>query len=131
MMSTWTHAVEDVLQSAKEQRGKVTQHWHTRSDLVRNAGLLLLAVQEMDELGRQPLNAFAQGNTPRPAPVAKPLNVEPAEVEESGEAQHGARNLPDEKPVALGALGDDLASFEDRGAVAATHGEDAHTKEIA
>ena len=49
-MSTWTRSVEDVLQSAKEQRG---QHppsgMESREELVKFAGALLLMVQEMDE----------------------------------------------------------------------------------
>ena len=51
LMSTWTRSVEDVLQSAKEQRG---QHppsgMESREELVKFAGALLLMVQEMDEV---------------------------------------------------------------------------------
>ncbi len=50
LMSEWTHACEDVLQSAKEQRGKHPRSTESREELVRSAGAWLLLVQEMDEL---------------------------------------------------------------------------------
>jgi hypothetical protein len=54
-MSPWTHAVEDVLHSALEQR---RGWWRMasslpRAELVKLAGALLLRVQEIDEAKRE------------------------------------------------------------------------------
>lgn len=58
LLSDWTHAVEDILQSAKEQRAAqgeamAGRHVCTRDELVKSAGALLLMVQMMDEDKRE------------------------------------------------------------------------------
>lgn len=111
---------------------ELRQEWFPCPDELTGAFNAYLREFESQEAAKVALSGQRQSQraSTGAGPVAEALNVE-GEVEPTSETQHGAGDLADQEAGALGTRADDGGRIEHGGTVAATHGDNTHTQEVA